>query len=77
MATAFPFSDRRQRPEVMGTGAFAQRPAAKHDGKPDAGSAAPSQHTIDPARAPARGHSYVDFASVTEGQGLPHRDVLG
>lgn len=72
MATGFPFSDRRQRPEVMGAGR-----AASHAG-PFIERPAPSQdHQHDPARAHARGRSYVDFASVPGGQNRPHRDVLG
>ncbi|WP_396615405.1 hypothetical protein ACHZ97_14005 [Lysobacter soli] len=72
MATGFPFNDRRQRPEVMGVGPaasqagpFIERPALSQD------------HQHDPARARARGRSYVDFASVPGGQNRPHRDVLG
>lgn len=77
MATGFPFNDRRQRPEVMGSGACVHRtPGTTQVETPDA-TAATSHHTIHPARAFACGRSYVDIASVTGGPSLPHRDVLG
>jgi len=72
MATKFPFNDRRQRPEVMGA-----RPAASQAGPFIERPALPQDHQHDPARAHARGRSYVDFASVPGGQNRPHRDVLG
>jgi len=72
MADGFPFSDRRKRPTVMGTAA-----ASSHQGPTVAGRDAPSPHRIDPTRAVVRGRSYVDFATVPGGPGLPHRDVLG
>lgn len=72
MATGFPFNGRRQRPEVMGAG-----PAVSQAG-PLIERAAPAQdHQHDPARAHARGRSYVDFATVPGGPNCPHRDVLG
>ena len=71
MATGFPFGDRRQRPTVMGAAAAPSHPATT------AASAALLLHHIDPTRAPARGRSYVDIATVPGGSSLPHRDVLG
>ena len=69
MATGFPFTDRRQRPTVMGiVRAVPATPRAD---------VAPAHHHIDPAPAHVRGHSYVDIAPVPGGQRLPHRDVLG
>lgn len=69
MATGFPFSDRRQRPCVMGAAVvFPDAPRAD---------VAPAQNHIEPIRAPARGRSYVDIATVPGGLSLPHRDVLG
>ena len=69
MATGFPFSDRRQRPCGMGAAVvFPNTPRAD---------IAPAQDHIDPTRAPARGRSYVDIATVPGGLSLPHRDVLG
>jgi len=73
MAAGFPFVDRRQRPCVMGAATAPDRPARQSG----TASATPSQHRIDPARASARGRSYVDIASVPGGPSLPHRDVLG
>ena len=70
MATGFPFNDRRQRPEVMGAAASQPGPLIERP-------ALPRDHQYDPARADARGRSYVDFASVPGGQNRPHRDVLG
>lgn len=70
MATGFPFNDRRQRPEVMGAAASQPGPLIERP-------ALPRDHQYDPARARARGRSYVDFASVPGGQNRPHRDVLG
>ena len=70
MATGFPFNDRRQRPEVMGAAASQPGPLIERP-------ALPRDHQHDPARAHARGRSYVDFASVPGGQNRPHRDVLG
>lgn len=72
MATGFLFNDRRQRPEVMGAG-----PAASQSGPFIERPAHSQDHQHDPARADARGRSYVDFASVPGGQNRPHRDVLG
>lgn len=70
MATGFPFNDRRQRPEVMGAAASQPGPLIERP-------TLPQDHQHDPARAHARGRSYVDFASVPGGQNRPHRDVLG
>lgn len=68
MAMGFPFSDRRQRPTVMGT-------AASVPARPRVDT--PAHHRIDPARTSVRGRSYVDIATVPGGPSLPHRDVLG
>ena len=75
MATGFPFGDRRQRPCVMGLADAFARPAPANGLSADR--AATSQDHIDPARACARGRSYVDIATVPGGASLPHRDVLG
>lgn len=80
MATGFPFNDRRQRPEVMGAAASwsSRAPGDMHRGRPQAEPVAPAPfHQHDPTRVQARGRSYVDIASVTDGPRRPHRDVLG
>jgi len=70
--TGFPFGDRRQRPTVMGPAAAPSHPVAGI-----ATPAAPSNDHIDPARASAHGHSYVDIAPVPGHSRLVRRDVLG
>lgn len=85
MTTGFPYSDRRQRPCVMGGDGGVTRQARAADGM-DRPHRNPAQragidatkHCNDRTGADSRhGHSYVDIALVPGGHRRRHGDVMG